>query len=262
VEFTGRLDPSSIITSEGEDFKRILTCLNPRCSKEGSEIPPIWYRLVTQYSRRQLTRPTDRLPAISGLASAIYDATGHTYLAGIWKEDLNDLLWFLDSDLYYTESPPKALSGGFDSPNFARRLSALSAEDYGYQAPSWSWASIPRPVYYCGRGDETRIINENRDMKIIDANIAIAGIDLFSRVSSGYLQVRGYTLPLDSRNILHTDLPKLDYNVDKVELYIPRGSVSASLLKRRGGGCEKFVDPFRMCMFRRLYWPSLRTRFG
>jgi len=34
MEFTGRLDPSSIITSEGEDFKCILTYLNPRCSKE------------------------------------------------------------------------------------------------------------------------------------------------------------------------------------------------------------------------------------
>lgn len=134
MEFTGRLDPSTITTSEGEDFKRIPTYLKPRSPQEAFETPHIWYRLVTQYSKRQFNRSTDRLPAISGLASAMYDATWHTYLAGIWQEDPNGLLWFLDRDAHRGAS----LNG----------LSILSAKDYAYQAPSWSWAAIPRPVCY------------------------------------------------------------------------------------------------------------------
>lgn len=187
VEFTERLDVSSIVTSEGEDFKRILTYLMTNGLKESHEIPPIWYRLVTQYSRRQLTRASDRLPAISGLASTMHDATRHTYLAGIWKEDLQDLLWFSNRDFYHKKDSSGALS-------------ELSDKEYGYQAPSWSWASIPRPVCYYWRGDETLMVDSERDIQLLESNIIMAGRDSFGRVLAGTIQVHGYTLPLEVNN--------------------------------------------------------------
>jgi hypothetical protein len=53
-----------------------------------------WRRIVERYSSRLLTHPTDKLPAISGLAHEIQASYGGKYAAGIWIEDLpRALLW-------------------------------------------------------------------------------------------------------------------------------------------------------------------------
>jgi hypothetical protein len=45
------------------------------------------------YSRRALTK-SDKLPAISGLASLVQKATGYKYLACLWAEDIRrSLIW-------------------------------------------------------------------------------------------------------------------------------------------------------------------------
>ncbi|KAH6662169.1 heterokaryon incompatibility protein-domain-containing protein, partial [Halenospora varia] len=66
-------------------------------SRNEKELPDsLWWRIITRYSGRCLTKRSDRLPAVSGLASLFHEATKHEYLAGIWREDLDDLLWFVD----------------------------------------------------------------------------------------------------------------------------------------------------------------------
>jgi hypothetical protein len=49
-----------------------------------------WWRnaVVRQYSRLQLTRPTDRFPALSGLASSVGKKTKDEYVAGLWLSDI------------------------------------------------------------------------------------------------------------------------------------------------------------------------------
>ncbi|KAK0716662.1 heterokaryon incompatibility protein-domain-containing protein [Apiosordaria backusii] len=77
-----------------------------------------WIRAIQNYSKRALTVPSDRLPALSGLASRAAHAHSATYLAGLWTEDLAlGLLW-------------RRSDGG---------VGTRPAE---YIAPSWSWASI------------------------------------------------------------------------------------------------------------------------
>ncbi|RMY12857.1 hypothetical protein D0866_14157 [Hortaea werneckii] len=68
-----------------------------------------------------LTRPTDRLPAISAIATVIQAVTGDKYLAGLWRSGLLlQLAWRPDGNWSRQDSP------------------------YGvYVAPSWSWASFP-----------------------------------------------------------------------------------------------------------------------
>lgn len=79
-----------------------------------------WYRIVGDYTFREMTKSSDKLPALSGLATVYGQATGWTYIMGLWKEILiYDLLWWQDSD--------------FD---FQNRVPAQ------YRAPSWSWASL------------------------------------------------------------------------------------------------------------------------
>ncbi|KAF2730049.1 hypothetical protein EJ04DRAFT_393351, partial [Polyplosphaeria fusca] len=52
-----------------------------------------WKRLVEKYSEQHLTYPTDRLPAISGLAKKLqqhtssYSSLPLDYHAGIWQQD-------------------------------------------------------------------------------------------------------------------------------------------------------------------------------
>lgn len=81
-----------------------------------------YYYLIRDYSGRNLTKPSDKLPAFSALAERIHANLGGNYLAGLFTANLHsDLIWRLigpssDDDMEYPESP-------------------------AYVAPSWSWAS-------------------------------------------------------------------------------------------------------------------------
>jgi hypothetical protein len=53
-----------------------------------------WLKTVENYSQRSLTRVSDKLPAISGVADIIQRITGSDYIAGLWLNDIYlGLLW-------------------------------------------------------------------------------------------------------------------------------------------------------------------------
>ncbi|KAM5361186.1 hypothetical protein ACJZ2D_013268 [Fusarium nematophilum] len=85
----------------------------------------LWRQMVVQYSPLQLTYPSDKLPALSGLAQAMKLRNQENYLAGLWKDTL--LL-----DMCWTRGTPKQ-----KEPHQPR-----------WRAPSWSWASIDGPITY------------------------------------------------------------------------------------------------------------------
>ncbi|KAI0802920.1 heterokaryon incompatibility protein-domain-containing protein, partial [Xylaria sp. FL0064] len=74
-----------------------------------------WRLLITEYTERQLTVASDKLPALSGLARTFSLAFGRDqYLAGLWRGNLIwDLLWMVYHDAVKAKS----------------------------RAPSWSWAA-------------------------------------------------------------------------------------------------------------------------
>ncbi|KAI1317490.1 hypothetical protein F5Y16DRAFT_149219 [Xylariaceae sp. FL0255] len=83
----------------------------------------LWNQTVTQYSTCALSKPTDKLVAIGGLARTFSGAMKTDYLAGLWRDHLiQGLNW-------ETISPT------------ARRLGT-------YRAPTWSWASIDSPIKF------------------------------------------------------------------------------------------------------------------
>jgi hypothetical protein len=56
-----------------------------------------WYKLVEEYSERVVSVPSDKLPAISGLAAIYQHRLGgnSAYIAGLWADDLpTGLAWF------------------------------------------------------------------------------------------------------------------------------------------------------------------------
>jgi hypothetical protein len=91
-----------------------------------------WRSIVRDYSRRFLTFPNDKLPAIAGVAARYADVFKSRYVAGLWEKYLlSDLMW-------------------------CSERSAIT-RPYVQQAPSWSWASVDGEVHYnwCSTGTDT-----------------------------------------------------------------------------------------------------------
>lgn len=87
-----------------------------------------WYNMVSNFSRRELTYPSDVLPALSGLASAMVNMHHCTYLAGLWEEDLSvGLAWYITATRQDTVRHPILPEEGKE-----KNIKNL---------PSWSWIS-------------------------------------------------------------------------------------------------------------------------
>ncbi|KAF2170602.1 hypothetical protein M409DRAFT_51613 [Zasmidium cellare ATCC 36951] len=86
-----------------------------------------WRMIVQQYTSRQLTYASDKLPAISGVASLMPQASRTRYIAGLWEESLVlDLMWQANP------APKEVLAYPPDE----------------LTAPSWSWACLNRKVVH------------------------------------------------------------------------------------------------------------------
>lgn len=86
---------------------------------------PVWIDIVQDYTLTELSRESDRLPALAGIAERFAKVQGwKTYLAGLFLEDeafLALLSWRADKGHSRTRVQP-------------------------CQLPSWSWASVSGPI--------------------------------------------------------------------------------------------------------------------
>lgn len=81
-----------------------------------------WWSLIESFSRRRLTRVTDRLPSISGLAKLMQCEELGEYYAGMWERQLPiSLLWTTDDLVGSQHYPWRPLE---------------------YIGPTWSWVSL------------------------------------------------------------------------------------------------------------------------
>jgi hypothetical protein len=82
-----------------------------------------WFEAVHYYSQGKLTKASNKLAALSGVAERVQETTKLEYLAGLWKENLPlDLLWYVIRPY------------GRGITNYERPSE--------YRAPTWSWASV------------------------------------------------------------------------------------------------------------------------
>ncbi|EWY99905.1 hypothetical protein FOYG_03834 [Fusarium oxysporum NRRL 32931] len=114
-------------TSSKAQSLSIITGIERR-ALEAEERPTLrivtkWEELVQGYTDCELTKASDRLFAIEGIANLFRDSFHDEYVFGLWKMELVRQL------SYYVESPCKESSSQ-------------------YIAPSWSWASLQSPVRY------------------------------------------------------------------------------------------------------------------
>ena len=82
-----------------------------------------WYDIVQHYSRCSLTRPGDKLPALTGIIRQIQTFTKDKCYMGVWQSKVPYcLLWLREKETL--EAPP------------------------GYRAPSWSWAAYDGEIQF------------------------------------------------------------------------------------------------------------------
>jgi len=58
-----------------------------------------WFRIVERYGTRKVSLPSDKLPAIAGIANEFLDSLGPHYYAGIWGGNklVSQLGWYVES---------------------------------------------------------------------------------------------------------------------------------------------------------------------
>lgn len=136
-----------------------------------------WQIVVQDYTNRSLTRYSDKLIGIAGVAEAFQARTEYTYLAGHWKELMYlDLCWYVrDANL------------GSSSLVIRRPPPYRATEPV---APSWSWASVSdAPVYH-------NTPSKGQNM----CNIMSAEVTGPPHQQTGRLIVRGHTRSLFVHN--------------------------------------------------------------
>uniref|UniRef100_A0A098DGY3 Heterokaryon incompatibility domain-containing protein n=1 Tax=Gibberella zeae (strain ATCC MYA-4620 / CBS 123657 / FGSC 9075 / NRRL 31084 / PH-1) TaxID=229533 RepID=A0A098DGY3_GIBZE len=124
-----------------------------------SELLRSWYQLLATYGGRKLTKPSDKLPAVSGLASIMAERLNDEYVAGHWRS------------LLITELPWQ--------PGDCKRVPE-------YRAPSWSWASVDGGIGIRLKGSGYSPLAE-----VLDVKVNLKGTNPYGEVTEGRLLIQG-----------------------------------------------------------------------
>jgi len=133
-----------------------------------------WSRIVQDYSHRDMSIESDKLPAIAALAQRFSAVLGH-YYAGLWRYNLiKQLCW--------------------ESANTSQKRRAGSP----YRAPSWSWASVNGIFLVDDEGEEdccsfvsAVVLPKNAEVpygEVIHASIKICGRIFIAKITGGKFQ--------------------------------------------------------------------------
>lgn len=131
--------------------------------------PGGWWRIIQDYTSRNLTNYMDKLPALSGMARIWQLRTEDRYLAGLWERNLpEDLLWIVHP--FLNKSP--------------------NSRPPSYRAPSWTWCSIDGTIMYRSARSK-RLQTRQYFTNIVSCEVQLSGINAFGCVKSGKLIVCG-----------------------------------------------------------------------
>lgn len=129
-----------------------------------------WLGSVEDYSNRQLTFESDKLPALSGLASYFRERHGQEYYAGIFSGSIAEgLLW-------------------------APSLPGCLSRPANYIAPSWSLASLIGPI-------RMKVPSQPRDNSLNDASVIESALEdvcfkIFPEGQNRYGRLKGGKMEL------------------------------------------------------------------
>lgn len=203
-----------------------------------------WKEIVEDYSKRSLTIPEDRLPALAGIASELHGIWKDQYLAGMWRSLLlRQLAWWYD--------------GGFA---VDERLPVDADDKLIYQSPGWSWTSYKRHVRLGAVIDERAVVLQC-EVILVDPKAP------FSAVKEGKLVLRAVCLsqgaPVSKDNFMYRwdhgrYVDQKDIAVDVVYMFIgydKKKSYEGLILEPAGGGTFRRIGAI-LGFSSRKDWPS------
>ena len=206
-----RINSSSTLPSQDQQksgWMKENLAIASRDRTDLSALGFVWLDTVTEYSRLRLTKESDRVAAIAGLASSLKGTVLGEYLAGIWKGDIERGLLFERIKIPKMEHKS------------AQSQAAISAEATTllslHSPPSWSWFSISFDENSAISYDSViRSIRRNgflRDanFRIISASTSTVRTSSIERLTGGRLQIRGAVIPAKLQgvdDILEISLP-------------------------------------------------------
>ncbi|KAF4807360.1 hypothetical protein CGCSCA5_v013440 [Colletotrichum siamense] len=125
----------------------------------------MWQSIVWSYSETQLTKASDKLIALSGIAKYFQTKMKDTYVVGMWSSTLeSSLLWKADPDGQIDGSP--------------------SVRPETYRAPTFSWASID------GQITAPTPTRENLLIEVVDFHLDHNSPDTTGLITGGYLDLK------------------------------------------------------------------------
>jgi len=132
--------------------------LSSSCNKETL----LWFRVLGDYTKKQLTFERDTLPALSGVADRMPSDLMGKYLAGLWQNDLlYGLLW--------------------------RSTDYLKCQRHHiYISPSFSWASRAGPITF-----PPFTSRYQPSASILDAECEVGTLNRTGEVRDGFVKLRG-----------------------------------------------------------------------
>ena len=107
-----------------------------KVSRKGDYQFETWAKIVENYTRRNLTKPSDKLPAIAAVAQRVQGAIKHHYIAGHFRSTLPESL------LWSTSHPSDVPSGQ------VQKAHQQEGTHEDYRGPTWSWASCQGEISY------------------------------------------------------------------------------------------------------------------
>lgn len=128
-----------------------------------------WVGIIERFSKANLTFASDKLVAISGLATEMSAHMRCDYLAGLWRQDLeHQLLWTVTNS------------------------TQLRRRNTTYLAPSWSWASVEGGVSIFRWDMNPKFLDTEFLAKVVEAQVSPASSrNPFGAVSGGWLKIAG-----------------------------------------------------------------------
>ncbi|KAI1208621.1 heterokaryon incompatibility protein-domain-containing protein [Annulohypoxylon truncatum] len=129
------------------------------------DVQTFWHKVIGFYTNSNLTKRSDKLVAVSGIAKFCQPAFGSDYLAGLWISNLTrDLCWHSQNDLQHVSD---------------------------YRAPSWSWASVVGKVSYRPIGDYGNLVD------FIDMySTPVVRTNPYGAVQDSRIRLSGFVFPV------------------------------------------------------------------
>lgn len=164
----------------------------------------VWKRVVETYSKTRLTKATDKLIALAGIAKImsrrILNGRDEDYVAGMWRHNLeSQLLWRVD--------PAVRKDGTYD---FHSERPGMDE----YRAPSFSWAAIDseRGINYADVTDFGDDVKKDLFIKIETAILKYKTEDRFGMLTAGgFLELKGVLKKVNIVDSTMTSSPRRGY---------------------------------------------------